>query len=285
MAGDWIPVRLDLQEDPAVIGIALAVKLDEFSVVGRLLRLWSWASSQTRDGCISFVTPEKVDQIVSRTGFCSAMHKVGWLRAIDGGGIEFPNYERWMGEAAKKRMDSILRKRASRSVLRVSDVTKNCDKSVTPISLSNCPLSSSEKGLGDAGEREGEKAVDFAAEVSRFVSVAAPAWFGQWAANHARRFSFRRPDDPETLAGWWLILFSIEPTQEELDKASLALAGSDKQPKGRPEHPNALKAIILGSRRRTLPRIHGPAKTDAEFEEIRRKLAQQREQRKTWGSQ
>ena len=41
VAGDWIPMRTDLAEDPAVIAIAAATDLDEFAVVGRPIRVGS----------------------------------------------------------------------------------------------------------------------------------------------------------------------------------------------------------------------------------------------------
>lgn len=34
MAGDWIKMRVDLRDDPDVIGIAAATGLDEDTVVG-----------------------------------------------------------------------------------------------------------------------------------------------------------------------------------------------------------------------------------------------------------
>ena len=46
MAGDWIKMRVDLNEDPAVVGMAIALDTDEHSVVGRLHKLWSWADNR-----------------------------------------------------------------------------------------------------------------------------------------------------------------------------------------------------------------------------------------------
>lgn len=144
MAGDWLPMRIDLHDEAEVIGIALAVKLDEFSVVGRLLRLWGWASSRTQDGWIPFVTPEKVDQIVQRSGFAAATAKVGWLSFHDDG-ITIPNFSRWMSESSKKRLDDARRKRASRSKNDSSvDVTNLSQTTVTSSSLLSCPVLCSE---------------------------------------------------------------------------------------------------------------------------------------------
>jgi hypothetical protein len=272
-----MPIRLDLHEDPAVIGISHLVKLDRLAVVGRLILVWSWASRQSTDGHIPFATRKDVDRVAEREGFAEAMNAVGWINETPAGGITVPNFDRWLGESAKKRLE--LSRRVSKT--RYQNVTKKCYN----LSLSMSSHSSSGNEIGGAGERKGGAENDFASEVSRHASVGSPEWFADWAARHALRFSFRRPDDPATLAGWWLILSKIEPTKDELEKASLALAESDKQTKGRPEHPKLLKSIVLASRKSapTPARILGPVRTDAEFEEIKRKLAIHREQRKTWG--
>ena len=102
MAGDWIPMRTDLAEDPAVIGIADATGLDECGVVGRLHRLWSWASWHTEDGDIKGVTLSWVNRHVQSDGFAEAMEKVGWLITTKNG-IRFPKFEEWNSQSAKKR--------------------------------------------------------------------------------------------------------------------------------------------------------------------------------------
>ncbi len=104
MAGDWIPMRMDLHEDPAVIAIAVATGMDEYAVVGRLHKLWGWANKQLASGVASGVTSDWVDRYVSAAGFAAAMLDAGWLRTRSGGAIEFPNFERWNSGGAKKRL-------------------------------------------------------------------------------------------------------------------------------------------------------------------------------------
>lgn len=113
MAGDWIKMRIDLAEDPAVIGMAEALGLDEFAVVGRLHVLWGWADSQSRDGHARGVTEKWIDRKVQRDGFAAAMAAAGWLLLRDGG-IEFPNFDRHNGETAKQRGLATNRKKKSR---------------------------------------------------------------------------------------------------------------------------------------------------------------------------
>lgn len=135
MAGDWIKMRVDLAEDPAVIGIAARLGLDEFSVVGRLQALWSWADGQSRDGHADGVTAAWVNRKVQRDGFAEAMVEVGWL-AIEDGGISFPNFTNHNGETAKTRAlgkNRQQKKRASEEVTQPPSQTSRNerDKSVT----------------------------------------------------------------------------------------------------------------------------------------------------------
>ncbi|MDQ0035907.1 hypothetical protein J2W30_003680 [Variovorax boronicumulans] len=114
MAGDWIKMRADLAEDPAVIAIGAKLGMDEFSVVGRLQCLWSWADGQSRDGHASGVTQQWVDRKVQRDGFAQAMCDVGWL-SVDNSGITFPNFDNHNGETAKTRALGTKRKQKERS--------------------------------------------------------------------------------------------------------------------------------------------------------------------------
>jgi hypothetical protein len=102
MAGDWLKMRMDLPDDPAVIGIALALDLEEDAVVGKLFRLWSWANRQTIDGDAASVTEMWLDRYVGVSGFAQAMVSVGWL-TIKAGGIALPDFDKHNSETAKQR--------------------------------------------------------------------------------------------------------------------------------------------------------------------------------------
>jgi len=114
MAGDWIKMRADLAEDPAVIAIGAKLGMDEFSVVGRLQCLWSWADGQSRDGHASGVTQQWVDRKVQRDGFAQAMCDVGWL-LVDNSGLTFPNFDHHNGDTAKTRALGTKRKQKARA--------------------------------------------------------------------------------------------------------------------------------------------------------------------------
>jgi hypothetical protein len=115
MANDWIKMRTNLADDPAVIGIAALTKLDRWSVVGRLHAVWSWADAHSVDGFMPFVTPQIVDEKAGRKGFAAAMAAPGisWL-SVEAGGIRFPNFGRHNGESAKVRAEEMERKRLQR---------------------------------------------------------------------------------------------------------------------------------------------------------------------------
>jgi len=127
MAGDWIKMRLDLSDDPAVIGIAAELGVDEYAIVGRLHKLWSWADRQSRDGHAASVTEKWIDRYVERDGFAAAMAKAGWLK-VNGVGVSFPNFDRHNGESAKKRALASNRQRNARVT---SSSRKQRDSSVT----------------------------------------------------------------------------------------------------------------------------------------------------------
>lgn len=102
MAGDWIKIRKDLVYDPDVVNIAADCNIDEFSVVGRLVAIWSWLDTHSVDGRRVRITDPFLDRLSGSSGFASAMRHVGWLSG-ESGDLTFPNFDRHNGESAKKR--------------------------------------------------------------------------------------------------------------------------------------------------------------------------------------
>jgi len=132
MAGDWIKMRIDLSDDPAVIGIASALRISEDEVVGKLHRLWSWADKHTGDGFVPHITGKWIDKHVEKNGFSAQLVAVGWL-VISDDGVTFPSFDRHNGKSAKARAENTERTRLSRknSDERADLSQKKCDKSVT----------------------------------------------------------------------------------------------------------------------------------------------------------
>lgn len=102
MAGDWIKMRVDLKDDPAVFRLADILGVDEFSVVGRLHCFWAWADKHAVDGRVDGATSRLVDRVSATDGFCAALQAVGWLE-VDAEGISIPKFDRHNGESAKER--------------------------------------------------------------------------------------------------------------------------------------------------------------------------------------
>lgn len=113
MASDWIPIRVDLLDDPAVIAIAGELGLDEFAIAGRLLKLWAWCNKQLSNGDAAGVTELWIDRYVNATGFAAAMIRAGWLEKQPSG-IEFPKFDRWNSKGAKRRVLTARRMRSHR---------------------------------------------------------------------------------------------------------------------------------------------------------------------------
>jgi hypothetical protein len=128
MAGDWIKMRVDLQDDPAVVSVCDSLELDEFEVVGRLHKLWAWADKHTADGVTTGVTPKWVDRYLNKPGFAQALIEVGWLEFKEDA-LMFPGFEIHNGKSAKSRCDAVLRQRESR--MRHAGVTNSGEKRIS----------------------------------------------------------------------------------------------------------------------------------------------------------
>lgn len=102
MAGDWIKMRKNLPDDPAVIGISTQLSLDPDVVIGKLYRFWAWADTHSANGRYAHVTQVWLDSYLRAEHFASALESVGWL-SIDESGISIPRFQRHMSQGAKKR--------------------------------------------------------------------------------------------------------------------------------------------------------------------------------------
>jgi hypothetical protein len=117
MAGDWIKVRANLPDDPAVFRMAATHAMTTEQVVGHLIRVWAWATDQLSNGHAPNVTLSQLDHVASVTGFGQSMVDVGWLHADDTG-LTFPKWERHLSQGAKQRMQACERKAKERSLSR-----------------------------------------------------------------------------------------------------------------------------------------------------------------------
>lgn len=105
MAGDWIKVEKCLVQKPEVFQIASMTGIDHWSVVGRLIEVWSWADAQTENGVFDGISTAIIDRLAGYEGFAKAMAATKpspWL-VIDERGFSIPAYDRHNGKSAKKR--------------------------------------------------------------------------------------------------------------------------------------------------------------------------------------
>lgn len=116
-------MRTNLCGDPAVKAMSRTLKLDVFSVVGRLHEFWAWADQHTDSGEMPFTVLEDVDDVVQKRGFAAEMVRVGWLADNGHDGVCVPKWDRHNGESAKKRGLAMERQRACRSRSRHEEVT------------------------------------------------------------------------------------------------------------------------------------------------------------------
>jgi hypothetical protein len=164
MAGDWIKMRSDLHTDPAVIGIACLLEIDEDTVVGKLLRVWAWVDAQgvidrdkSHGGSVTVsVTASWVDRCAQRPGFAAAMVAAGWLEDI-GSAVRFPRFDRHNGQTAKERALAAKRQAKKRKKKKEEERDESHGERGTGSSLLSSPDSQSSKGedpaeVGGVGE-------------------------------------------------------------------------------------------------------------------------------------
>lgn len=132
MAGEWIKVENHLHEKIEVAAIAEHTGLDPDAVVGKLVKVWAWASRNCHGDGVTSVTALRVIREITRCEqFDEALANCGWI-VIKGEKIEFVNFDRHNSQTAKERGLATQRKwkqRAKESVTQVSRSRR--DKSVT----------------------------------------------------------------------------------------------------------------------------------------------------------
>jgi hypothetical protein len=161
MAGDWIPMRLDLCDDPAVLEMADIIDQPDEYVVGCLHKVWSWASRNCHDGTVTGVTILSLSRAVKLPTAVAAMAKVGWL--VEGKGedgrpfISFPKWENWLSKSAKARLQNSMNQRNARELkeLEAAKAAKERHDSVTALSRSD-----SDKTVTTVQKNTGEKSIE-----------------------------------------------------------------------------------------------------------------------------
>lgn len=103
MRRPWIKVETSTPDKPEICFLATALRMDPDTVVGKLVRLWSWMELNRVPANDLGVTKEFLDKLVGRKGFAEALVGSGWL-VVAGQKLGFRNLERHNGGKAKIRI-------------------------------------------------------------------------------------------------------------------------------------------------------------------------------------
>jgi hypothetical protein len=128
MAGEWIPLDINLGDKPEVQELIDLTGQGVETVVYRLFQLWGWASLNTADGTVR-ATPGRLARVCGGDEeFWRAVEAVGWIVFDQAAGTaEIPGWGRRFSMAAKARACSTDRQSRHRD----GRVTVDRDKSVT----------------------------------------------------------------------------------------------------------------------------------------------------------
>ena len=110
----WIKMETTTPDKPEVVQMAARLRVrDHDLIVGKLVRLWSWADMNSVDGQKVKVTRAFIDRHVSMPGFAAALEEAEWIHGPDGA-IDFANFERHNGDSAKRRAMEARKKQNQR---------------------------------------------------------------------------------------------------------------------------------------------------------------------------
>ena len=106
---NWIKIRTTLPSDPRVIKMAEILKRPQHEILGALVTMWVFFDTHSTDGSLQFSSRSSIDAEVKIDGFCSALHRVGWLDDMANGGVSIPRFAEHNGASAKFRSENAAR--------------------------------------------------------------------------------------------------------------------------------------------------------------------------------
>jgi hypothetical protein len=126
MAGEWIPIDCNLGTKPEVLEVAAATHEPIEVVVGRMVRLWSWAWHVTADGTIRVPRSMLATVAGGDDQFWFAVERAGWLVCTEDS-ITIPGWSERFGNAAKRRLSEQRRQSVRRAYAkRTHDSVTDC---------------------------------------------------------------------------------------------------------------------------------------------------------------
>ena len=138
MAGDWFKLEHATVDKPEIFQIAEALNIDPETVLTKIVRVWIWFDQHSIDGTAPVTLTALLNRAAGVTGFTKAMEDVGWLEKIKIKGKDFlflPNFERHVGESAKKR--ALTARRVAKSKRKNAKSNDENVTKVTPPTLLN----------------------------------------------------------------------------------------------------------------------------------------------------
>lgn len=132
MAGEWLKVEHHIAEKPEVFQIASACKMDPDLVVGRLIKIWAWASRNCPAGGRTHIAAfAHLNTLGGHERFAESMVEAGWLKLKDTE-MTFVNFDRHISQSAKERALNAANKAKHRSPDHVPKLSRsNRDKNGT----------------------------------------------------------------------------------------------------------------------------------------------------------
>jgi len=115
MRRPWIKIETCTPDKPEICSLSTQLRIDEDTVMGKLVRLWAWAELNRVDPNDLGVTKEFIDRLVGRKGFSLALESTGWLVDTDGK-LSFRNFKRHNSPVAQNK--ALTAKRVARHRLR-----------------------------------------------------------------------------------------------------------------------------------------------------------------------
>ena len=107
---EWIKVEHHIHEKVEVATIAELTGLDPDAVVGKLCKVWSWASRNCHgDGVTGIASLRIIREITRCETFDEALANCGWI-TIKGDKVSFSNFDRHNSQTAKERALATQRK-------------------------------------------------------------------------------------------------------------------------------------------------------------------------------
>lgn len=208
MAGEWIPIRVDLFDCPQVVRILselcpgsvldMSERVRKTSeVVGALVRMWSLFDRYTEDGKLRGYTPSVLDQLVGLPGFANSVASVGWLQITDIG-LEMPEFSKYLSTTAKSRMKDAQRKKASRAASEScpENVREKTDRNRTTIQYNTIQKNTEDKKENPLKSPKGDTSVFDASGFILPDSIRTSEMQDAWVRWTKHRFEIKKPLKP-----------------------------------------------------------------------------------------